>query len=184
MKRFLATVMALVALMGCIPMTASAGNCMYCGLKVDDTPYSSSHMLCVLEKIGSKPSSYSHSLSLQNSEGKNGDGQWEKASNNQMKFRCKLFNNAGSRTVKAVEIAMYAKNVWGELVWGEDTYYTGTTTCEIKPGHWHWTDYFVLPDCSEISTLHVFIKRVAYTNGTIIETDADHAVEFYWDIKW
>lgn len=52
-----------------------------------------------------------------------GYARWEKCSGDRIKFRPKLYNHSEVRTVKPVELYYYATDVWGDLVYGEDTHY-------------------------------------------------------------
>lgn len=111
-----------------------------------------------------------------------GAGQWEKTSNNRMKFRCKVYNHHSSKTIKAFELYIYATNVWGERLYGETSVYYGTTTREIKPGGNAYSDYLVIPQRNSIDQVYVGVKRVVYTDGTQETTeDVDYR---YWTIKW
>ena len=111
-----------------------------------------------------------------------GYGQWKKGKNDMFQFRCKVYNHHETKKVKAFELYLYADNVWGEPVYEEGVYYYHTTTKKINPGSSAYSDYFNVPDRSQIAAVHVGVKRVIYTDDTVEEvSDVDYA---YWEIDW
>ena len=62
-----------------------------------------------------------------------GYGQWEFPGNDRIRMRVKVTNTAKSKTVKAFEMYMYAVDVWGDPIYGEDMVYYGTTEKTVSP---------------------------------------------------
>ena len=111
-----------------------------------------------------------------------GSGQWYEGSNNTLKFHCKVYNHSW-RTVKAFELYYYAKDVWGDKLYGSTIYYE-TTNREIKPDGNGWSEYVWLPRRKDIDRVYVGIKRVVYTDGTVEVVDDDDIDYRYWTITW
>ncbi len=61
------------------------------------------------------------------------NGQWENVSGDRLKMRIQVRNVANYRTVKAFELYMYATDVWGERIYGEDQIYYGYDHEEHRP---------------------------------------------------
>lgn len=115
-------------------------------------------------------------------EGEGGYGQWKKGKDDMFQFRCKVYNHHETKKVKAFELYLYADDVWGDPVYGEGVYYYHTTTKKINPGSNVYSDYFNVPDCSQIAAVYVGVKRVIYTDDTVEEVpDVDYG---YWEIEW
>lgn len=112
----------------------------------------------------------------------NGYGQWEKVSNNRMNMRVKVKNITRTKTIKAFELYMYATDIYGDRIYGEDIIYRATTTKKISPGSTVYSDYMTLPNRNQIDQVHVAIKRIVYTDGTVRENFSPDY--FYWNIKW
>ena len=106
-------------------------------------------------------------------------GEWRNISGNKLKFRVKVTNVSKTKTVKAFELYMYAVDIWGDRIYGEDTYYYDTTTKKIKPGESAFCDYFILPNRSEISRIYVGVKKAVFTDGTMRENLTVH-----YDTNW
>lgn len=96
-------------------------------------------------------------------------GEWKKISGNKLKFRVKVTNVSKTKTVKAFELYVYAVDIWGDRINGENTYYYDTTTKKIKPGESAFCDYFILPNRSEINRIYVGVKKAVFTDGTMRE---------------
>lgn len=112
-------------------------------------------------------------------------GQWQKVSGNKMQARFSVYNPAESdKTVKAFELYVYAKDVWGNRIYGDTTYYYWTTKKNVAPGKSVYSDYCTIPDRSEVETLHVAIKKFIYTDGTIVEIKDDDLDYWKWTINW
>jgi len=108
------------------------------------------------------------------------NAQWEDVSGDRLKIHVQVRNVAKYRTVKAFELYMYATDVWGEPIYGEDQVYYATTTKNIGPGKTAYSDYMVISDRSRIDKVYVGISKIVYTNGTVEEPSS---VEYWsWEI--
>lgn len=96
--------------------------------------------------------------------------EWRNVKNDQLGFHAKVTNTSRTHTVKAFEMYMYATDVWGDRIYGEDIY-RGTTSKTIKPGKSVYSDYFLLPNRSRIAKVWCGIKKVIFDDGTIREND-------------
>ena len=54
-------------------------------------------------------------------------------------MRVKVTNTAKRKTIKAFEMYMYAVDVWGDPIYGEDMVYYGTTEKTVSPGQTVYT---------------------------------------------
>jgi len=107
-------------------------------------------------------------------------GEWQNAKSNQLSFRAKVTNTSRTRTVKAFEFYMYATDVWGDKIYGSSIYY-GTSSKTIKPGQSAFSDYFLLPNRSQISKVWCGVKKVIFSDGTVRENST---VDYdSWTIK-
>jgi len=112
-------------------------------------------------------------------------GRWEKVSGDKLKFRCKIHNPSQTKTVKAVELWLYAEDVWGDRIYGENTYYSWTTTKKIEPGETVYSDDIIVPNRSEIEMVYVAVARYIYTDGTdAVEIPHEELNYHWWEIKW
>ena len=109
-----------------------------------------------------------------------GYGQWEFPGNDRIRMRVKVTNTAKSKTVKAFEMYMYAVDVWGDPIYGEDMVYYGTTEKTVSPGQTVYSDYITMPDKSQVDTVYAGIHKIIYTDGTIKE--ASPVDYYYWEI--
>lgn len=91
--------------------------------------------------------------------------EWETLSGDKLKIHFEVSNTGRQKTVKAFELFVYAEDVWGNKIYGDNVYYD-TTEKEVTPGATIYSDYFVIPDASEISKIYCGIHKVAYTDGT------------------
>ena len=73
--------------------------------------------------------------------------------------------------MKAFELYMYAIDVWGDAIYGEDMVYYATTTTTVAPGKTVYSDYITMPNRSQIDQIYVGISKVIYTDGTVVEAD-------------
>lgn len=107
-------------------------------------------------------------------------GQWRNGKSGQLGFRAKVTNTSRTHTVRAFEFYLYATDVWGDKIYG-DTIYYGTTTKTIKPGQSAFSEYFLLPNRTQISQVWCGVKKVVFSDGTVRENDTvDYS---YWTIK-
>lgn len=96
--------------------------------------------------------------------------EWRKAKNDELGFHAKVTNTSRTHTVRAFELYMYATDVWGDKIYGDKLYY-GTSSKTVKPGASVYSDYFLLPNRSQIATVWCGIKKVIFSDGTIREND-------------
>ena len=113
-----------------------------------------------------------------------GYARWEKASGNKLNFRPKVYSQSAYLTLRAVELCYYATDVWGEPVYGENRYYTHTSKLTLKPGEKAYTDWVALPKRDEIDRVYCGIKRLSYSDGTVVEFEDDEIEFLYWTIEW
>lgn len=107
-----------------------------------------------------------------------GNGQWKELSGDRMQMRVEVTNESRYRTVEAFELYIYTENVWGDRDPEEGTVYTVTTVKDVRPGKTVYSDYFTLPNRSEIDRVYVGVKKMRYDDGTTEEVyDVDY---FYW----
>ena len=74
---------------------------------------------------------------------------------------------------------MYAEDVWGNRIYGDNTVYYKTTSKSVAPGITTYCDYITLPDRSRIDTVYVGIKKVIFSDGTVHENSSID----YWHWK-
>ncbi|MGN0774138.1 MAG: hypothetical protein ACI4MP_10180 [Candidatus Ventricola sp.] len=118
-------------------------------------------------------------------EGSDGLGyaRWEDASNDKLNFRPKVYSHSTTLTLRAVELYYYATDVWGDPVYGENQYYRHTSKLTLKPGEKAYTDWVALPERREIDRVYCGIKRLSYSDGTIVEFDDDEIEFISWTIE-
>lgn len=109
---------------------------------------------------------------------KNGSyAEWEYLNGNKLKIHFQVTNKGKEKTVKAFELYVYAEDVWGNELYGNNVYYA-TTTKKVAPGKTVYSDYITIPKRSSIATVKCGIHKVAYTDGTtytVPETQIDYA---------
>ena len=113
-----------------------------------------------------------------------GYARWEKISGNKLNFRPKVYNHSSGLTMRDVELYYYATDVWGDPVYETNRYYTHTSKLTLKPGEKAYTDWVELPDRSEIDRVYCGIKRLSYSDGTVVEFEDDEIDFCYWVIEW
>lgn len=113
-----------------------------------------------------------------------GYARWEKASGDKLNFRPKVYNHSCDLTLRAVELYYYATDVWGDRVYGANRYYKHTSKLTLKPGEKAFTDWVTLPDRSDIDRVYCGIKRLSYSDGTVVEFEDDEIEFRYWLIEW
>jgi len=96
---------------------------------------------------------------------------WNYLDNDRLEIRFEVTNISQSRTVKAFELYVYAEDVWGDKIYGEDMVYYGTTTKNVGPGETVYSDYMRISDRSQISKVYCGINKIAYTDGSIKNMD-------------
>lgn len=94
-----------------------------------------------------------------------GNSYYKKYDDNKIGFSVKIRNDY-NKSIKAIELYMYATDVWGERLYGETTYYYKTTKKTVKSGSWMSSDYMVMPKRSKIDRIYVAVHRIAFADGT------------------
>ena len=159
------------------PRTAAAVEAFCEANGLGDYPYASASMLELLYSSYAKPyqEPWVPLVFLDDAR-----GQWRNGKNGQLGFRAKVTNTSRTHTVRAFEFYLYATDVWGDKIYG-DTIYYGTTTQTIKPGQSAFSEYFLLPNRTQISQVWCGVKKVIFSDGTVRENDTvDYS---YWTIK-
>ena len=159
------------------PRTAAAVEAFCEANGLGDYPYASASMLELLYSSYAKPyqEPWVPLVFLDDAR-----GQWRNGKNGQLGFRAKVTNTSRTHTVRAFEFYLYATDVWGDKIYG-DTIYYGTTTKTIKPGQSAFSEYFLLPNRTQISQVWCGVKKVIFSDGTVRENDTvDYS---YWTIK-
>ena len=113
-----------------------------------------------------------------------GYARWENAANDKLKFRPKLYSHSKVLTLRAVDLVYYATDVWGDRVYGQNQYYRHTSKLTLKPGEKAYTDWVLLPERREIDRVYCGIKRLSYSDGTVVEFEDDEIEFRYWLIEW
>ncbi len=108
------------------------------------------------------------------------NAQWDYVDGDILKIRFQVTNIAKKKTAKAFELYVYAKDAWGNEIYGTDMVYYETTTEIIAPGDTIYSDYIYLPNRSKIDQVHVGVNKIVYSDGTVVE--ADRVDYVYWTI--
>lgn len=95
-------------------------------------------------------------------------GEWKKDGSN-LQIRVRVNNVDTRRTIRAFEVYMYARDVWGDLIYGENIVYYGTTKKTIKPGERAYSAYLTLPNRKDIDRVYAAVKRIVTTDNETIE---------------
>lgn len=98
--------------------------------------------------------------------------EWIYLQGDALKIHFQVTNIGKQKKVKAFELYVYAKDIWGNEIYGEDMVYYATTTKEVKPGETVYSDYLVIPNRSQIDKIFCAIHQVAYTDGSIYTVPA------------
>ena len=108
---------------------------------------------------------------------------WTNISGNKLQINVEVFNSSTTRTIKAFELFVYATDVWGERIWGDDFVYRWTTEKNVKPGAEVKSESVNLPDRSDIHTVYIAVKRVKYSDGATYEVPNGQLNYWHWAIK-
>lgn len=107
--------------------------------------------------------------------------EWKNLSNDKMSIHFQVSNKGKKKTVKAFELYVYAEDVWGNELYGNNVYYA-TTTKKVAPGKTVYSDYITIPKRSSIATVSCGIHKVAYTDGTTYTVPKDQIDYATWTI--
>ena len=102
--------------------------------------------------------------------------QYAYIDNETFKGRIELKNTGMSKTVSSFEIYIFARDKWGNDLYGDDIYYV-LTDRTIQPGMTGYSEYFYVPYARDIYELHVGLKWVCYSDGTSYDIDD---VDYWW----
>lgn len=106
--------------------------------------------------------------------------QWEDLDNDRFKIRVQVENTDTYGTIRAFEIYMYATDVYGERIYGEDQVYYGTTKKTVGPEQIVYSDYLTVPCRSQVDRVYFGINRIVYDDGTVMTaTDINY---WYWTL--
>ena len=108
----------------------------------------------------------------------------ENLSNNRVKVRIKITNGSSYTTIKAFELRLKARDVWGDYIYGDGVYYYWTTKKNVKPGETVYTDWITIPNRKEISKVEVAIKKEVDDCGAITEVPDNELNFWYWNVDW
>lgn len=110
-------------------------------------------------------------------------GTWKKLSGDKLQMNITVHNISRLKFIKAFELYIYATDVWGEPIYGEDWVYYETTKKDIAPGQSVKSVDFVIPNRSEIETVYCAINKIVYADGTVKE--AERPLNYAnWLIRW
>ena len=104
--------------------------------------------------------------------------QWQDLKDDWFKVRVQVRNCDACLTVKAFEIYMYATDVYGERIYGDDWIYYETTKKNVGPGEVVYSEYFTVPCRSEVDRVYFGINRIVYSDGTVV--NASDIEYWYW----
>lgn len=108
----------------------------------------------------------------------------ENLSNNRVKVRIKITNGSSYTTIKAFELHLKARDVWGDYIYGDGVYYYWTTKKNVKPGETVYTDWITIPNRKEISKVEIAIKKEVDDCGVITEVPDNELDFWYWTVDW
>ena len=109
-------------------------------------------------------------------------GQWNKRGGDKIQVRVEVTNVSRTKTIKAFEMYVYAEDVYGCPIYGDDTVYCDTTAKRVGPGETTYCDYITMPDCSDVCTLYAGVKKVVFTDGTVHENASVSYAD--WTVTW
>jgi len=108
--------------------------------------------------------------------------KWDKRSGDKMGFSVELKNVSTTRKVKAVELLVYTKDVWGNELIPSDYPYSYTLTETFNTGAKRYTGYMNIPYRSETYEVYCAINKVRYDDG--YNGYADDPNYLCWEINW
>ena len=96
--------------------------------------------------------------------------EWKDLDNDMFKIRVQVRNTSLLHEVKAFELYMYATDVYGDRIYGEDRVYYATTKRAVEPrGGVVYSDYLTVPCRSQVDKVYFGINRAVYSDGTVVE---------------
>ena len=108
--------------------------------------------------------------------------EWEDVGNDMFKLRVQVRNNSSFESIKAFELYMYATDVYGDRIYGEDQVYYETTKTVVGPREVVYSDYFTVPGRREADRVYIGVHRIVYSDGTVVE--ASKIDYWYWTLEW
>ncbi len=93
--------------------------------------------------------------------------QWNEEANDYLRIHFQIENIDSKRTIEAVELYVYATDIWDNQIYGNNNVYKWTTIKNIIPGTTIYSDYISIPNRKEIITVFCGIHKVKYSDGTI-----------------
>lgn len=108
--------------------------------------------------------------------------EWEDVGNDMFKLRVQVRNNSNIESIKAFELYMYATDVYGERIYGEDQVYFETTKTTVGPRDVVYSDDFIVPGRRAADRVYIGVNRIVYSDGTVVE--ASEIDYWYWTLEW
>lgn len=102
-------------------------------------------------------------------QGNRAEWNWDSDSSDYLNIHMQVSNVSRTRTVTAFEIVLYAEDVWGNKIYGENTVYSMTTQKTIGPGEAVYSDYAMLPNRRNIYKVYAAVRKARLSDGTIRE---------------
>ncbi|MDO5132710.1 MAG: hypothetical protein Q4D81_06990 [Eubacteriales bacterium] len=117
---------------------------------------------------------------------KNSRGEYQQVDGypDYLSIRIQVTNYSSYKTAREFDVIVYAEDMWGRKIYGDNTYYRSTTVKNIKPGETVYSDFITIPDRSRIRKVYAAVKRAVFTDGTIREYE-DVPLDGYgrWEIE-
>ena len=106
--------------------------------------------------------------------------RWDFLSNDRLGISFELTNKEYGAPIRAVELYVYATDIWGKKIYGESVYYS-TTEKNIEPGKSIYSERVIIPDRSKISQVYCGVHKIRFSDG---ETKTYDKVNYSsWNIK-
>ncbi|MBQ7785562.1 MAG: peptidoglycan-binding protein [Clostridia bacterium] len=111
----------------------------------------------------------------------NTTGKWRAKGEDTLMFNLKVKNISTSRTINAVEFAVYTKDWRGNSIISKSSPYLFTIENLLKPGIMGYAGYIEIPNRDRIAEVHVAINGVRYSDGSIEMVTTPQY--YYWIIE-
>jgi len=108
-------------------------------------------------------------------------GKWRAKGDDILMFNLKVKNISTSRTINAVEFAVYTKDWRGNSIISKNSPYLYTVESLLKPGIMGYPGYIEIPGRERISEVHIAINGVRYSDGSIEMVSSPQY--YYWVIE-